>query len=168
MVLVIFNYNAFIDGDAKLDHYTQTLQIPRGSHETQWSLVAVNAVYMHNDKEDFKHLDIQFPQLMTTQNVLYANKSMGNVNLPEEGFRFYAKSNALSHTSENNTQIPDPDSKSRQRPVFGCVSEYPNWDLGSHRIEEESITVIVSAREGNVSSTDYCRLNSFSIILSYE
>ncbi len=52
--------------------------------------------------------------------------------------------------------------------MFGSVSEYPDWDLGTHRIEDEQISIVVSAREGNVSSTDYCRLHSFSIILAYE
>lgn len=166
MPLVIFNYNAQFDGDAPLDHYEQTLLLPRWAHDTKWTLAAVNAVYMHNDKEDFKHLDILFPELMTTQNVLYANNTVGNTQAPENGFRFYAKSNAMSHQAESNDIFPS--GLFRSRPVFGSVSEYPDWDLGTHRIEHESISIVVTAREGSVSTTTPCRLNSFSIILSYE
>ena len=166
MVLVVFNYNAALDGDTKLDHYAQTLPLPRWAHDKRWTLVGVNAMYLHDDKEDFKHLDVEFPELMTTETVLYANKSMGNVSVPENGFRFYAKSNAMSHVAESNAQVSG--GLYRARPVFGCVSEYPNWDLGSHRLESETLSIVVSAREGNVSTTTPCRLNSFSIILSFD
>ena len=65
MPLVIFNYYSSQDGDMPLDHYKQTLKIPRHAMNAKWSLVAINAAYYNDDKEDFKHVDVEFPELMT-------------------------------------------------------------------------------------------------------
>jgi hypothetical protein len=86
MPLVIFNYYSSQDGDIPLDHYRQTLTIPRHAMNAKWKLEAINAVYYNEDKEDFKHLEIEFPELMTTQNFLYNTTSIGDCELPECSF----------------------------------------------------------------------------------
>ena len=68
MPLVIFNYYASKDGDAPLDHYKQTLKIPRHAMHAKWTLESINAVYYNDAKEDFKHLEVEFPELMGAEN----------------------------------------------------------------------------------------------------
>ena len=169
MPLVAFNYYSSKDGDVVLDHYKQTLRIPRHAMNAKWTLESVNAVYYNNDREDFKHLEIDFPELLTSERVLYNTSSLGDTPTPEPGLRFYPKMNALSQYNDAAFfDNPNLFKAFREFPCFQVVSEYPKWSFADTRLETDEISIVLSAKSGNVSSFGYTKLSSCSIILSYE
>jgi len=160
MPLVIFNFNGALEGNPLGDKLKQTLTLPEDAYNKKWTLRAVNAVNAINPPEDFRHFEFEIPELMTSQNVVYASETVGNVSAPANAFRFYPV----------NYQVNDFESgvQFRQYSCSTFVSEYPNWDLGEHRLESNQLTCIVSSRVGNTSNGSAVTLNSYSIILSYE
>lgn len=161
MPLVIFNFNGALENDPFVDSLKVSVKLPRDAYNKRWSLRAVNAVQAENPPLDFRHFEFDFPELLTSQNILHASKSVGAVAEPRKTFRFYPK----------NYEVSDYHSISlafRHYSAVTVVSEYPNWDLGEHRLESDELTCVVSAKVGNVSIGDSLALNSFSIILSYE
>lgn len=166
MPLVIFNYDQAVDvvGAPVLDHFTQELEIPRWGHDRKWKLLAVNAAYMSNEKEDFRHLEVSFPELMTTKNVVYANTSVDNTETPENAFRFYVNTYPSHYDADNR---PSNAVTALEDSVQKTVSVYPNYDLGTHRLENTKISCVVSAKAGNVLG-GAVSLRSYSIILGYE
>lgn len=160
MPLVIFNFNGALEGNPQADKLKQTLILPEDAYNKRWTLRAVNAVQARNPPEDFRHFEFEIPELMSAQNVVYGSQTVGNVRSPTNAFRFYPV----------NYQVSDFDAGIvfRHHSASTFVSEYPNWDLGEHRLESNELTCIVSSRVGNTSNGSATILNSYSIILSYE
>jgi len=165
MPLVIFNYNESLDGSMKTNGFSQSLEIPRYGHDKHWKLVAINAQYMNNAKEDFRILEVDLPELLTAQNVLYSTKALGDVDIPSNTLRFYVNTYELSES--NDDFYSNLTEYSRKDSVFKAVSLYPNMNLGVHRLENTVLTVNVKALNGNMlAGPTY--LSAFSIILEYE
>lgn len=162
MPLVIFNYDFSTEGISILNKLERTLTIPEEARNARWSLRAVNALYIDKYQEDFTHLEIDFPELLNAQNVIYSTKTVGNVEAPPRTLRFYPSNYQVSE------KIVAGQDSFRENSCFKCVSEYPNWDLGEHQLYNNKLNIVVSARVGNVSTGTFTRLNSFSVILSYE
>jgi len=157
MPLVVFNYDSATDGLMVDGEFRETLDLPRWAHDKKWTLHAVNAVYMNALTEDFRMLEVSFPEIMNTQEILFSNVVSGEaIDVPGDTFRFYANRYQLS---ENVT--------TRNPSVFGVLSEYPNLVLGTHRLETSRITCVIRPRNGNVSSGS-SEVNSVCIILSFE
>ena len=157
MPLVVFNYDSAKDGVMIDGEFSETLDLPRWAHDKKWTLHAINALYMNNNKEDFRMLEVSFPEIMNTQEILFSNVVSGEgIEPPRDTFRFYANRYQLSE--DDLTRVPS---------VFGVVSEYPNLVLGTHRLETSRITCVIRARGGNVSA-DATTINSVCIILSFE
>lgn len=161
MPLIIFNYTAAVNGVMNVNGHSQSVEIPRYAHDKRWKLVGVNAQYMNDAKEDFRVLEIDLPELLTTQNVLYATKSVGDVALPTNTLRFYVNTYELSEVDTTPT-LPQ-----REDSVFKSLSQYPDLDLGVHRLENTVLNLNVKAKIGNSAST-LTNLEGYSIILEYE
>jgi len=157
MPLVIFNYESKPHNplNSKVIDFKQTVEIPRESLNKRWKLVAVNALYFDNANENFQMLEIEIPELLHSNNVLYACEGVG-VEPPKESMRFYVKHNQLA----TNGIV-------RELSCESVISEYPNIDLGVHSGENEHLTLIINALQGH-ANTIPCRLRSSSIILEYE
>jgi hypothetical protein len=160
MPLVIFNYLQTEDNptDDVLNNFKQTIELPRHALDKRWRLVAVNAVYHSNTKEDFQSFEFRIPELMSNEKVLYAVNGV-NIEDPEESFRFYVKHHQITAL--------EPPAEGREFSAHANVSEYPNLDLGLHDKTTGELNLFASAKEGK-HNRKHCKLNSYSIILEYE
>jgi hypothetical protein len=155
MTLVVFNYDSERDGLLVDGVFEETLELPRHVHNKNWVLRSVNATL--SEIENFAGIEVSFPEIMNTQNILFSNVSLGNVAQPEKSFRFYKKSYQLSE---------DVVGVDREASCFSVVSEYPNLKLGEHRLENTRITCRIRSFGGRGGETS--KLNSSCIILSFE
>ena len=173
MPLVVFNfYHDDIQHDVNnvpagqnFVKHTRTVNIPRHAMQSKWTLEAVNANFNEDQITDWITLDVELPELMTTQNILYSNVAVGTVAKPLGGaFRFYTKLRQLSSVG-----ISGGTNLHREPSSYGVVSEYPKWVLGDMKLETPTLTCSVTPRKGNVGDThNTIQLNGVSIILSYE
>jgi hypothetical protein len=133
--------------------------------QSKWKLEAVNANFNNDKITDWISLDVELPELMTTQNMLYSNVAVGAVAKPLGGpFRFYTKLRQLSSVGIDSSQ-----NLFRELSSYGVVSEYPQWPLGDIKLETTALTCSVTPRKGNVGDThETIQLDGVSIILSYE
>jgi hypothetical protein len=158
MPLVVFNYERSKDGIAVNGVFEETLDLPRYAHDKKWNLRAINAVYDKSDNPlDFAGIEISFPEIMNTQNILFSNVAQDNVPIPENTFRFYKKTYQLSEERSLDKRIACAN---------GIVSEYPNLNLGVHRLENTKITCRVKSIGGRAG--EFSNLESFCIILSFD
>ena len=172
MPLVIFNFYyddlvadkaASPPGQNFIKH-SRSVQIPREAMDSKWTLVAVNANFNEDKITDFASIDLEIPQLMTTQTVLYSNVVSGDAEIPRNALRFYTKMRNVSEFE----YTPTPDTY-RELSSYGVVSEYPMWSFGHVKLETTELTCNVIPRKGNVADThESIQLNGVSIILSYE
>lgn len=170
MPLVIFNYNRNTDGAIPDNGEFRFVQeLPSWAQDKKWTLRAVNALYYPDDNNpgDFRFVDIKIPELMNRDSVLYSGVGMGEdggvpVNPPQEFFRFFCKNYQLSQKS-----FDTPGELYHEYPAFAAVSEYPDWDLGTHHLEQEHLTFIIKSGFGNVKDSAKT-IESASIILSFE
>lgn len=161
MPLVIFNfYNDELTFDGEWS--SKTLSLPREAMDAKWTLRGVNGIFFDNAHQDFTYLELEIPELMTTETVLYGKKQIGNIEEPPSAFRFYVKHSQLS---EKGGAIVD---LWRERSVFSSVSEYPNWSFGKFKLETPEISVRLRCRLGNLKLFTNSPMNGASIILSYE
>lgn len=174
MPLVIFNYYyadlaadvAALSGIESQVTHTRTLTLPREAMDASWTLVAVNANFNEDKTTDWQSLEVSLPELMTTETVLHSNVSVGTTPTPQDCFRFYG---SLRQVSERATSGPTNEFLYRESSSYQVVSEYPNWRLGSLKLETPQITCRVTPRQGNVADAhENIQLNGVSIILSYE
>lgn len=171
MPLVIFNYywddlqedfNNLSGIEAEIRH-TRTLSVPRDAMKAKWKLVAINANFNNDEDTDWIGLDVELPELMTTDNILFSNVALGDTTLPKNALRFYTGLRQLSERSV----APFP--RHRESSGYGHVSEYPNWDLGEVELDTTELSCTVTPRMGNVADNHQdIQLNGVSIILSYE
>jgi hypothetical protein len=122
-------------------------------------LRSVFGLYHDDLKEDFQVLEVSFPELMKSHNVLMVGKGV-DTSEPNECFRFYRNNTSLS-------AIVKSDFVNHENSCFGLVADHPNFSFGEVKLEEEQVSVVVSARLGSASKR-VCKLNSFSIILEYD
>lgn len=163
MPLVIFNYVTQLEG-GDLNKREISITLPEDARRRSWTLRAVNATYVFNagNDTDFRHLELDFPELLSSENILHSSKSVGNVSEPSKSFRFYPIDYALNEDVRAG-QVP-----TREHSVFKCVSEYPNWNFGEVDLDTNQLTMVVSARAGNVSVDTFLPLQNISVILSYD
>ena len=157
MPLVVFNYDSQLDGPLSGGAFEEVLELPRWAHNKKWTLRSVNALYYDDAKEDFRGIELSFPEIMNTQNILFSNVASGNVVQSDKVFRFYNKCYQLSEDVGNDY---------RRTSVFGIVSEYPNLELGEHRLEKSQISCRVKPFGGRVGTTT--GVHSCTIILSFD
>lgn len=164
MPIVIFNYNRATDGEIPDNGEFKFVQeLPLWAQDKKWTLRAVNAMYYPDDNNpgDFRYLDFKIPELMNRDSVLYTGVAEGNVLPPKDFFRFFCKTYNLSQRGD---EFPD---LFHEYPAFQAVSEYPNWDLGTHHLEHQYLTFIIRSGFGNVKDAAKT-IESASIILSFE
>lgn len=166
MPLVIFNWyqneiSSFTNINA--NPLEQTLTLPDNARNVQWTLRAVNALYGNNNDNFFNEIEVDFPELMTSENVLYASKTIGNVETPPDTLRFYTKKSQLSQAGE--TLAPD---FYRTQSTFNVVSEYPDWSFGRVNLEKSELTCRIRPRLLSLTEPSDVDMDSISIILSYE
>lgn len=163
MPLVIFNYNKRSDGliaDNGEFRFEQVL--PYHTQDKKWTLRAVNALYYPKEETpgDFRFIEMKIPELMNRTSMLFRNVGVGT-DEPNDFFRFYTKHYELS---QKDNEVPE---LFHEYSHFQCVSEYPNWDLGQHHLENDRLTFIIRTGFGNVLDTSKS-IESLSIILSFE
>lgn len=148
MSLVVFNHDQELD--ANVNEFEETLHVPARGRRARWKLHAVNLLYYDDAKREMAYIDVSFPQLMNSENFV----SVSSGGAPTKTFRFYT----------NNYQMGG-NNDVRQFSAMQVVSEYPNWDLGEHILDDDKVTCIVRVMDGQ-----HRPLNSrgHSIILSFE
>jgi hypothetical protein len=159
MGLVVFNYVQSKDNptNAPLLEFKQSMVLPTFADNKKWTLHMVSAVYYDNAHENFQTLEITFPELMTTQNMLLESVGVNGQSAPSKTLRYYANSSEQSQESDGTGT----------ESVFRSLVKQPNLSLGRHNLEHFNLSVVVTARRGD-STKSPVSLNGYSIILSYE
>lgn len=162
MGLVVFNYVQSKDNptDAPLLDFKQSVVLPTFTDNKKWTLHMVSALYYNDSKENFQTLEISFPELMTTQNMLIESVGVNGVAPPPPVLRYYAD-NAEQSGEEAKLQGRSTHS------VFSSLTKYPNLNLGRHNLENFVLNIVVSAKRGNAHKLPVS-LNGYCVILSYE
>jgi len=148
MSLVVFNHDVVLD--AAVNDFEETLQVPTRARRAKWKLHAVNVLLYSTNRREMAYVDVSFPQLMNSENFV----SVSEGGAPARAFRFYT----------NHFQISGNNSR-REFSVCQVVSEYPNWDLGEHFLDNEKLTCIVRPMDGQHRPVP---TRGHSIILSFE
>lgn len=159
MGLVVFNYVQSKDNptNSPLLEFKQSMVLPTFTDNKKWTLHMVSATYYDNAHENFQTLEVTFPELMTTQNMLLESVGVNGQSPPSKALRYYADS------SEQSQEADGTGTES----VFRSLVKQPNLNLGRHNLENYNLSVIVTARRGD-STKAPVSLNGYSIILSYE
>lgn len=164
MPLVIFNYTVNEDGQigSSPDSFTFKQILPQKAQDKRWTLRAVNVLVQQAGLfSDMKYVELHIPELMNRDSVLYSGVGKG-VQEPDQFFRFYIKNYQLSQNKDDANAKCDVSASS-------TVSEYPNWDLGTHHLEKDELTFIFRVGEGNLKRELLSSpLDGVNIILSYE
>lgn len=162
MPIVQFNYNQH-QGELPptsilpIDKKIIRVQLPRHAHNKKWVIVGVRAEYDSGKSADsvpFRWLEVELPELMQENKILYSLNSEGNTKEPSRNLRFYV----------NKYQIEDLEGND---PVRKSIVVNPNLNLGVHRLDGLELTCIVTAREGDNTSNTTPLLH-YSVILEYE
>lgn len=148
MSLVVFNHDDVLDVDVNV--FEETLQVPTRARRAKWKLHAVNVLLYSDFRREMAYVDVSFPQLMNSENFV----SVSEGGAPTKAFRFYT----------NHFQMGAKNAF-REFSVCQVVSEYPNWDLGEHILDNEKLTCIVRAMDGQHRPVV---TRGHSIILSFE
>ena len=159
MGLVVFNYVQSKDNptNAPLLQFKQSLVLPTFADNKKWTLHMVSATYYDNAHENFQTLEVFFPELMTSQNVLMSSVGINGQSRPAGALRYYSDSSEQSQESDGTST----------ESVFRQLSKHPNLNLGRHNLENFILSVVVTARRGD-STKAPVSLNGYSIILSYD
>jgi len=154
MPLVAFNYNAYPDTDP-IDHRVDSVLLravpPRNS---RWFLRSVQAVYYHNDKEDFRTIEIEVPALFSNDRVRFSNSAEGSTNVPENSLRFFVNNLVSGSGSQDDS-------------VFKSVNLFPNLNLGRHTLDSSVFSIVVTARTGGAGRIPV-KIAGYSIVFEYE
>lgn len=154
MPLVVFNYNSH-PGIETIDHREDTVllrEVPPPN--SRWFLRSVQALYYHDDKEDFRTFEIEVPSLFQNDRVRFANSAEGNASVPENTLRFY-----VNNLKSGGTQHLDS--------VFKSVSLHPNLNMGRHSLTSSLFKIVVTARNGN-GAREPVKLAGYSVVFEYE
>ena len=136
-----------------LDNTRFSIDLPREAHNKQWVLRSIKAHRVNTGKR-LRWLEVGFPQLMEEERTHYqlevADVDKGSVPLPSKSLRFYPNRSSMDQTQFDNT--------------YEMISLTPHLNFGVHRLDSNTLDVIVKASANDGSSVG---LTTLEIILEY-
>jgi len=162
MPLVQFVFNHAFDvkdvTPPKMDNFKQTITVPFNARQANWKIKSVTACLwtVGGFNEHMRWIEIEFPQLMREDMILYSTESAAPTIEPRRNLRFYV--NRFQMDSNLGTSGP---------PNLLATHSTPDLSLGHHILDSQDLTMIISSVNGRNASFKFS-LTQYSVILEYE
>jgi len=162
MPLVQFQYRESNDIGTILAPADSSMKInlPKRAQAANWHLKEVNVVHFSPTPQNVRHVEIDFPELMHGNHVMYSLNSQMGTSPPNRALRFYMN-RYQNDQAVSEIQAPDNNPSNLRSTI-----SHPDLDLGYHHIESGILTLNLKLRVNDANATP-AKAYMFSIILEY-
>lgn len=158
MPLVQFQYRESPDFTIAPDdeEIKMKIRLPHKARNANWKLKEITASYFRDVPLSVRYVELDIPELLTGNHIMYSLNSEGNTKEPSRSLRFYMNryQNDMIDTFGNNISN------------LRSVISHPDLDLGYHVIEELELTIHFAMFRSNADA-DKVSPYTFSVILEY-
>ena len=134
------------------------VNLPMRARAASWKIKSVEISYLKREPLTVRYAEVNFPELMQGNHVMYSLNSEGNTVEPRRTLRFYF--NNYSNDQTENYSINFNTSNHR------AITSKPDLDLGYHILDNLELSMEMILRRSNdvqTTSSPY----AFNIILEY-